>query len=258
MLAHPSVMKPRKGGEPAMPNSAEKVLDRMESDSHAAPSAAGGQAIVSFIDRESPPDTDPRSSFWSGASRVIAESGFYGHPIPGHRTEILLQWTLRSLYLLFVCPYHELNLKPDPNLSAETYELWNWDVAEVFVGEDFKNIRRYKEFEVSPQGEWIDLDVNLDNPLHEVGWVWQSGCEVAGRIDADKKIWYGFMRIPWPAIDSRSPAVGNELRINFFRCQGSDPDRKYIAWRPVNRASFHTPESFGILKLAAHQVRVAL
>jgi hypothetical protein len=37
-----------------------------------------------------------------------------------------------------------------------------------FIGDDFKNIRRYKEFEVSPQGEWVDLDVNLDNPPHEV------------------------------------------------------------------------------------------
>jgi hypothetical protein len=215
----------------------------------ASSSLASGQAVANFVDRESAPDTDPASGFWLGASRVIAEGDFYGHPIAGHRTEILLQWTPLNLYLLFVCPYQELNLKPNPDFKAETYELWNWDVAEVFIGDDFKNIRRYKEFEVSPQGEWVDLDVNLDNPPHEVGWVWQSGCEVAGRIDADRKTWYGYMRIPWEAIDNRPAAAGNELRINFYRCQGSDPDRKYITWRPVHRASFHTPESFGILKL---------
>ena len=50
--------------------------------------------------------------------------------------------------------------------DIETNELWNWDVAEVFIGSDFKNIRRYKEFEVSPQAEWVDLDVNLDAPRH--------------------------------------------------------------------------------------------
>lgn len=229
----------------------EKVPNRMEPESFAATSAKSNRAIASFIDRDSDPDTDPQSSFWSHASRVIAESDFYGQPIPGHRTEVLLQWTFRNLYVLFACPYEALNLKLDPNITVETYELWNWDVAEVFIGDDFKNIRRYKEFEVSPQGEWVDLDVNLDNPPHEVGWVWKSGCEVAGRIDADEKIWYGFMRIPWQAIDRRTPAAGNELRINFYRCQGSDPDRKYITWRPVHRASFHTPESFGILKLDA-------
>ncbi len=222
----------------------------MESDSNTTSAATANRAIATFINRESSPDTNPHSSFWSGASRVIAEGDFYGNPIPGHRTEILLQWSPQNLYLLFVCPYQELNLKPNPNLAAETYELWNWDVAEVFIGDDFQNIRRYKEFEVSPQGEWVDLDVNLDNPPHEVGWVWQSGCEVAATIDAAQKIWFGFMRIPWPSICSRPPVAGNELRINFYRCQGSDPNRKYITWRPVHRKSFHTPESFGILKLA--------
>jgi hypothetical protein len=221
----------------------------MESVSSAT-TATSNRAVANFIDRDSAPDTDPQSRFWSRASHVIAESDFNGRPIAGHRTEVLLQWTVKNLYVLFVCPYQELNLKPNPNLTAETYELWNWDVAEVFIGDDFKNIRSYKEFEVSPQAEWVDLDVNLDNPPHEVGWAWQSGCEVAARIDATQKIWYGFIRIPWASIASRPPAAGNELRINFYRCQGSDPNRKYITWQPVHRASFHTPECFGLLKLA--------
>ena len=230
----------------------------MESDSHTASTATGPLAIASFTLRESQPDTDPHSAFWSSASRVIAEGDFYGHPIRGHRTEVLLQWTPQNLYLLFLCPYEQLHLKPNPNLAAETYELWNWDVAEVFIGADFQNIRRYKEFEVSPQGEWVDLDVNLDNPPHEVGWVWESGCEVAARIDASEKIWYGFMRIPWLSIAPDPPTAGKEFRINFYRCQGSDPDRKYITWRPVHRPGFHTSEAFGILRLAAPPAGVAL
>ena len=92
-------------------------------------------------------------------------------------------------------------------------------------------------------------DVDLDDPPHEVGWVWKSGMEVAARIDAQEKTWYGFMHIPWKSIDRRPPAEGNELRVNFYRCQGSDPDRKYIGWQPVNRPRFHTPDAFGILKL---------
>lgn len=223
----------------------------MPNDSLTPATTSSNQAIASFASCDSSPDTDPHSAFWSGASRIIAEGDFYGRPIPGHRTDVLLQWTINNFYLLFVCPYQNLHLKPNPNLTAETYQLWNWDVAEVFIGDDFKNIRHYKEFEVSPQGEWVDLDVNLDNPPHEVGWVWQSGCEVAARIDAPHNVWYGFMRIPWSSIDSRPPAAGNDLRINFYRCQGSEPDRKYIAWQPVHRPAFHTPECFGTLKLAA-------
>jgi hypothetical protein len=222
----------------------------MNSDQYSAVSVCT-QAIANFVSSDTGPDLAPHSSFWSGASRIVAEVDFYGKRIPRHRTEILLQWTTANLYLLFVCPYEQLHLKPDPNLVAETYELWNWDVAEVFIGEDFINIRHYKEFEVSPQSEWVDLDVNLDDPPHERGWVWQSGIQVAARIDAPSNTWYGFMRIPWPSISSRPPTAGNQFRINFYRCQGSDPDRKYIAWLPVQRPSFHTPERFGTLLLAA-------
>jgi hypothetical protein len=209
------------------------------------------EAIASFATSESGFDTDPDSPFWSSASRVIAESDFYGNPIPDHRTEIILRWTTSNFYVLFICPYQQLHLKPDPDVTAETYELWNWDVAEVFIGDDFTNIRRYKEFEVSPQGEWVDLDVDLDNPPHETGWIWKSGIQVAARIDGFHNVWYGSMRIPWTSVTNHGPLAGDRFRINLFRCQGPDPDRKYINWRPVHRPSFHTPESFGILKLAA-------
>ena len=204
-----------------------------------------------FVSSDSGPDLDPRSPFWSGASRIFAESDFYGNPIPNHRTAILLQYTPANFYILFVCPYEQLHLQPDPNLTSETYELWNYDVAEVFIGDDFTNIRRYKEFEVSPQGEWVDLDVDLDNPPHETGWVWQSGIQVAARIDASSSTWFGFMRIPWRSISNCPPAPGRQFRVNFYRCQGADPDRKYIAWLPVYRPSFHTPECFGTLTLSA-------
>jgi len=218
-----------------------------------APNAADvrNHAVAGFVSADSGPDLDPCSPFWSCTTRIVAEVDFYGNPVPGHRTEILLQWSATNFYILFVCPYKDLHLKRDPNLATETYELWNYDVAEVFIGDDFANIRRYKEFEVSPQGEWVDLDVNLDNPPHETGWVWQSGMNVAARIDALHSTWYGFMRIPWRSVSSRQPAVGSQFRINFFRCQGSDPDRKYIAWLPLHRPSFHTPECFGTLTLSA-------
>ena len=212
--------------------------------------ANAAQAIASFAASDSAPDTDPNSAFWSGASRITAEGDFYGRPVANHRTEILLQWTNLNFYVLFICPYQQLHLKPDPNLDDETYELWNYDVAEVFIGDDFNNIRRYKEFEVSPQGEWVDLDVNLNKPPHETGWVWKSGIQVAAKIHAPQSTWNGFMRIPWSSLSGNPPAQGNQYRVNFYRCQGPEADRKYIAWQPVHRPSFHTPECFGILTLA--------
>ena len=148
-----------------------------------------------------------------------------------------------------MCPYEELNLRPNPNTSAETNELWNWDVAEAFIGADFKNIKRYKEFEISPQGEWVDLDIDLDRQHDDSGWKWNSNFEVSSRIDKAAHVWYGAMRIPYAAIDTRPAAAGNTLRINLFRCQGPNSSRHYIAWQPPMRESFHTPERFGTLKL---------
>ena len=194
-------------------------------------------------------DTNPMSSFWRGSEAIYMESDALGKDEPKYRTEIRTRWTKQNLYFLFVCPYEELNLKPNPNTSVETNELWNWDVAEAFIGADFKNIKRYKEFEISPQGEWVDLDIDLDRRHEDSGWKWNSNFEVSSRIDKAAHVWYGAMRIPYAAIDSRPAAAGNTLRINLFRCQGPDSSRHYIAWRAPMRASFHTPERFGILKL---------
>jgi hypothetical protein len=197
-----------------------------------------------------PLTANPQAPQWKGVAGVLAENGPRGEAVPGYRTEIRSRWTPRDIYFLFTCPYEQLHLKPHPSQTTETNHLWNWDVAEVFVGSDFKTITRYKEFEVSPQGEWVDLDIDRVHPLPEGGWLWNSGWACKARIDAHRKIWYAEMRIPLHSIDPRPPAAGHEMRINFYRCQGPEPGRKYIAWQPTGEASFHVPQAFGLLRLA--------
>lgn len=192
---------------------------------------------------------DPQSRSWKGVRGVFAGNNGRGEPSPGHRTEIRSRWTAGHIYFLFVCPYEALNLKPAPAQTAETNQLWNWDVAEVFIGTDFDHIRQYKEFQVSPQGEWVDLDIDRDHPKPEGGWKWNSGFEVKARLDAAAKIWYGEMKIPMKSIDARPPKKGNEMRINFYRIQGPGPQRKGVAWQPTNSGSYHVPEAFGRLRL---------
>ena len=213
--------------------------------------AYAADPVIRSMWSESEPslDTNPASPFWRDAEPIYMEGDTDGKPHPRNKTEIRTRWTKQNLYILFICPYEELYLKPNPTTSAETNELWNWDVAEAFIGSDFKNIRRYKEFELSPQGEWVDLDIDLDQPRHEDGWKWNSGMEVSARIDEATHVWYGAMRIPYSAIDTRPPAAGNTLRINFFRCQGPTSTRHYIAWQAPMSESFHVPERFGIVKL---------
>lgn len=200
-------------------------------------------------EQDSPPELDPASPFWSASRPVYMEKDNFGKTVPGYRTEVRSRWTKNNLYFLFICPYEELYLKPSPRTDKETYELWNWDVAEVFVGSDFSNIKRYKEFEISPQGEWVDLDIDLSKPHHEEGWTWNSGFEVKAYIDRAKHTWYGAMRIPMAAVDQRPAAAGNTMRINLFRSQGPPPHRQAVTWQAPMNDTFHVPERFGLMQL---------
>lgn len=193
--------------------------------------------------------TDPNAEFWRGAKPIYAEVDPNGHVLQEYRTEIRSRWTKTDIYFLLVCPYKQLSLKPSPDSSRETYELWNWNVAEVFIGSDFKNIKRYKEFEVSPHNEWVDLDINLSKPRHEDGWKWNSGFEHAARIDDAKRVWYAALRIPFSALDSRPAQRGNTFRVNFFRTDGPDKNGKQVMWQAVMGSTFHVPERFGLLRL---------
>jgi hypothetical protein len=192
---------------------------------------------------------DPNAPEWKSVKGVIAERGPRGEVTPGHRTEIRARWTDKNLYLLFICPYEELYLTPNPSTTTETNKLWEWDVAEAFIGSDFQKIKHYTEFQVSPQGEWVDLDIDRTTEPAKHAWEWNSGYEVKARVVKEQKVWYGAMRIPFDKIDPRAPKAGNELRINFYRLQGPPPNRKGIAWQPTNSASYHVPEAFGLMKL---------
>jgi len=196
-----------------------------------------------------PLTTDPASSFWRATKPIYAKSGKNGDPLSQYRTEIRSGWTKTNIYFLFICPYKQLYLKPNPDIQHETYELWNWNVAEVFIGSDFKNIKRYKEFELSPHDEWIDLDIDLTKPHHEEGWTWNSGFEHTARIDEKNHIWYAALKIPFKALDDRPVKVGNTFRVNFFRTEGGPKNSKEIVWQPVMGETFHVPERFGLLRL---------
>jgi hypothetical protein len=196
-----------------------------------------------------PLQTDPASVFWSAAQPTYLEKDRHGNSALSFRTEVRTRWTTTSLYFLFICPYDQLYLKSSPITTQETNELWKWDVAEVFISSDFSDSKRYQEFEVSPQGEWIGLDIDLNQPHHESGWTWNSGFEASARIDAASHRWYAAMRIPLSAIDKRPLAAGNEFRLNLFLSEGPPSSHHAVTWQPPMSDTFHVPERFGLLKL---------
>jgi hypothetical protein len=210
--------------------------------------AAGSPGVaVSGSSRDTPPTADPDRPEWKNAPAIHADDDPMGAVVPHHQTEIRSRWTHDNLYFLFICHFEDLYLKPNPVTTAETNHLWDWDVAEVFVGSDMANIYRYKEFEISPRGEWVDLDIDLKHALPEGGWLWNSGFTSKTRIDEANKVWYGEMKIPFSSIASQAPAVGQQFRVNFYRMQGTA--RKMIAWQPTHKKNYHVPEAFGMLEL---------
>ncbi len=190
-------------------------------------------------------DTNPDSPLWQSAPAILMRHDAWAQPVPGHTTEVRSLWTSHHLYFLFICPYQDLSLKPDPVLHSPTSGLWNWDVAEVFIGSHAWPVWRYKEFEMSPQGEWLDLDIDAGRS-GPIGSPWVSGYTVTARIDRRNSTWYGLMRIPLASVGLQGKD-GEMAPVNFFRSQG--PDHLEIAWQATFSGSFHVPERFGTLKL---------
>ena len=195
---------------------------------------------------------DPKARHWKDVTPAIVESGPLGDAVAGHRTEIRSIWTDTNLYVLFTCAYEELNLKADPDVTKDTPRLWEWDVAEVFLGAEMDKIHHYREYQVSPQGEWVDLDIDRKNPLPGGGMSWNSGYKVKARIDKEKKIWYGEFQIPIASINGAVAKPGSEIRANFYRLQGKKPNTyRMLAWQPTGARNYHVPDAFGRLRLVA-------
>ena len=194
---------------------------------------------------------DPTKPHWKKIKGVQTTDRF-GNPVPGaSHTEIRSIWSPENLYFLFINKYETQHLKANPSKTEETWGIWDYDVSEVFIGEDLNNINLYKEFEVTPQGEWIDLDVVFNKKPQSVDWKWNSGFKTENRVDTANKIWYCEMQIPWKSIAQQAIKAGREFRLNLYRIEGSGEGRKFMAWRPVMNPSFHTPSKFGRLILSA-------
>lgn len=193
-------------------------------------------------------EPDVTSPLWRDAPLVVAAQDRFGKALPEARTEVRSLWTGTDLYFLFSAKYEQMYLRPTPQLDRETHGLWDFDVVEVFIGHDLERPHLYKEFEVSPRGEWVDLDV--DKTKKEIAdWTWNSGFEFKTKVDEGRKMWHCLMKIPWSSIAPAAPAAGHEFRLNLYRIEGGPESRQYITWQAVQSPSFHTPAAFGRLRL---------
>lgn len=203
----------------------------------------------------SPPlNADPNSPLWKGAAQAwISKDCTHVTEYPDLRSEVKGFWTGSDLYLLFQCPYKELNLFLPAKGGGPRDKLWDRDVVEMFLGDDWTHIRHYREFEIAPTGDWIDLAINLDKESYDQSW--RSGWQTTARIDKDKKVWYAAAKIPLHAISEHPVKPGTKWRANLYRIEGlgADPQRHFLCWQPtcvVNRDPNHVPENFGTITFA--------
>ena len=120
---------------------------------------------VPYVSQAPALNTDPHSPTWApAASTWIQKDCTHQFDYPKLKTEVRAFWTDSDLYLLFISPYSELNLWLPADNSKDRLKLWDRDVVEFFLGDDWQNIRHYREFEIAPTGDWVHLAIDLDKP----------------------------------------------------------------------------------------------
>ncbi|HUR46026.1 MAG TPA: amidohydrolase family protein [Candidatus Saccharimonadales bacterium] len=159
-------------------------------------------------------------------------------------TTVRVLYSDRYIYFGWECPFTKLTTFDKPHNGGERLGLWDKDVVEVFIGSDLKNIKHYAEYEVAPTNEKLDVLLNL--PAKD--FAWNGQCESTVMVDRKKKVFRVSMRMPISALTGTPPHAGDRWRLNLYRCDKAN--NGYLAWSPVLKGSFHTPEKFGVLEFA--------
>ena len=145
---------------------------------------------VPHVAGDPPLSADPSSPVWRTAGVTsISKDCSKQIDYPDLSTQVRSFWTATHLYLLFSCPYKELNLFLPPQGGGPRNKLWDRDVVEMFLGDDWTNIRHYREFEIAPTGDWIDLAIDLDHESYDQSWRsgWTSTCSPPARAARNGK-----------------------------------------------------------------------
>jgi len=217
-----------------------------------SPYTSSLQTVARHSSQDVAPDGNLEKSAWKKAKWVkFDHDPFTLKHFPAAETAVASFWTSDYVYFAFRCKYTTLNIYEGQDPAKERWELWNRDVVEVFANPQPEHVNHYYEFEVAPNNQWIDLEIDLDKtPFNDAKW--DSGFEHATRVDAPNHFWTCEVRIPLRPMNAQRLEPGAEWRVNFFRADGpgNDRQRRFLSWRPIQSAkrSFHVPTSFGVIR----------
>lgn len=185
---------------------------------------------------------------WHKAQAVAFCSDWQGKsPDAQRETQVRVLWSPQTLYLRFDCRYRDLYVFADSGPDGRRDHLWDRDVAEAFLQPDPSQEHSYREFEVSPNGMWIDLDIFPGGSADL-----KSGLKKSVALDGEEHRWVAELAIPLKVL---TPEFDPKAiwRANFYRVEGMSEPRAYLAWQPTgtDEPNFHVPKAFGRLRFAA-------
>jgi alpha-galactosidase len=207
--------------------------------------AVSSEIVASRLAGEIRLDAGHPAIEWQRAQPVAFCADWQGqNPDEQRETVVRVLWSPQTLYLRFECRYRELHLFEDSESNGRRDHLWDRDVAEAFLQPDPVRQRYYREFEVSPNGMWIDLDI-FPGGLADL----KSGMTRSVFLDEKTHRWAAELAIPLKAL---TPNFDPQAvwRANFYRVEGKEEPRAYLAWRPTGtpEPNFHVPAAFGTLR----------
>ena len=183
---------------------------------------------------------------WDKAKTIEVKKYWSGKNAPKSRQfKAKLLWSETALYVRFEANQNEtLIVSETPNLKTKTKGLWDRDVCEIFLAPNKDEFRKYYEFEIAPNGEWIDLGIYQKPDERITDWEYSSGMQSKSLVGKNK-VWMA-IKIEWKAI-GKTPKAGDVWLGNIFRCIGAGETRGYLAWSPTETKTpnFHVPEKFG-------------
>jgi len=198
------------------------------------------------------PDGNLEKEIWKGAQQIrFKRDAFLDVAYPEIETSVATVWTPQFLYLAYRCRFQSLHMFETEDPADERWELWNRDVVEAFMAPPDAGDSQYYEFEVAPNNQWLDLEIDLSdgrpNPKN-----WNSGFLHATQVDKADGVWTAEMRIPVGAMGVKEIDPESNWRINFCRCDGHGSERRFLSWRSLDSGdrSFHQPARFGVLRFA--------
>ena len=207
-----------------------------------------GKAVASRLTEPCDTEGFPAPASWERTTPLRFCTDWQGkNTDPERETEVQLLWTQEILFLRFRARYRTITVFSDAEANGRRDQLWDRDVAEAFLQPDRSNLRRYKEFEVSPNGFWIDLDI-APGEKHDL----KSGLRRSVILNERQKTWTAELAIPMKCMVTKfDPTV--TWRVNFYRVEGAEEPRFYSAWKPTRTQvpNFHVPEAFAELVFAS-------